>query len=426
MVSENVEVEEIEPEDPIEIEPVYPEMVTVYDNISILETNRFDLNNSGILTQEFLDDHNESISFNFAGTILLNNDLTFNNTLILSNDQEDDLVLDCQGHSITFDFSAGNQSAIWVENSNLVRNCDVISDFSEEISYNNTSGIVLVDSSSGFNCVVKNDIIANEEFIFRRGFWIIDESHSEQSISKRNYTGFVLYDNAFSENCIARYNHESGFKLSNESSLNDCSAGPANDIGFELYDSSYVEDSEAKQNNDIGFELQNNSVAENCYANDNGTGVKLAQVSSSQLINSEVAHNDSTGIFIYQGTQIINNVEVRANGFYDPITGEGAAGIEVYQNGNFENPEVQVILSNSDVHDNDVGAFLGGTLTTDSAFCGNEYIDLVEYGITYENTPTINLDVLYPISHYGTRNIVSCNGLTNSISKLNIVNSSNK
>ena len=79
-------VQDIHPEHPEEIEdledPTYPENVTVYDDISVLDIDRFDLNAVGYLTQEFLDDQNESIAFDFAGTIRLNDDLEFNNTII--------------------------------------------------------------------------------------------------------------------------------------------------------------------------------------------------------------------------------------------------------------------------------------------------------------------------------------------------------
>jgi hypothetical protein len=156
--------------------------------------------------------------------------------------------------------------------------------------------------------------------------------------------------------------------------------------------------------------LFNTSTAENCTSENNNFGF-LMYGDNSSLIDSVSNGNGYNGIYIHEGNQTVDNVEVYGNGIgsYDPITGQGYAGIEVQQiDGTNENPNVNVTLSNLNVHDNDVGAFLGGTLTTDSTFCGNEYIDLVEYGITYEDTPTINLDVLYDISHYGTRNIVAC------------------
>ena len=321
-------VQDIHPEHPEEIEdledPTYPENVTVYDDISVLDIDRFDLNAVGYLTQEFLDDQNESIAFDFAGTIRLNDDLEFNNTIILSSAEEDGLVLDCQGHSITFDLFDRDGVGVWVQNINVIQNCEILSSITTQWSTQSTIGVVLENESEAIECDVAHN--ANQKFVY----------------------GFKMYDTSTAENCTATENNHSGFLMYGD---------------------------------------------------------------NSSLIDSVSNGNGYNGIYIHEGNQTVDNVEVYGNGIgsYDPITGQGYAGIEVQQiDGTNENPNVNVTLSNLNVHDNDVGAFLGGTLTTDSTFCGNEYIDLVEYGITYEDTPTINLDVLYDISHYGTRNIVAC------------------
>ncbi len=63
----------------------------------------------------------EVISLNISGTIILNNNLTYNNTILLiSNNLENPLILNCQSHSITFNLFEQDGIAIWLQNNNQI------------------------------------------------------------------------------------------------------------------------------------------------------------------------------------------------------------------------------------------------------------------------------------------------------------------
>jgi hypothetical protein len=457
-------------EEPVFLEPVYPNNVTVYNDISVLEIDRFDLNDVGILTQEFLDDQNGSVAFDFPGVIYLNDDLTFNNTIILSNNQEDDLTLNCQGHSITFDLVTDDGVAIWLQNTNKIQNCEIISDFT--VVYhgvnNQRIGVLLEDESIASDCnIFSLDVFPDLNTKFLIGYYMLDYSSSQNCVVSRTSYGFKMHDFSNAENCLSVENtygyrmedfvfaeyclatncnegfrtydsttldycesieNYCGFFIKDSSIINNCAALENEYKGFLAYDTSIINNSSSQDNYHDGFELSGSSTANNCVAINSGSvGFTLSGSSiaidctaencqngfymndTSSLLNSVAHSSNSSGIYLTNGEQTVNNVEVYNNGWYDPETGQGSAGIEVEQGGTFGNQDVNVTLSNLNVHNNAVGAFLGGTLTSDSIFCNNQYIDLIEYGITYINIPTIFLDNLYEISHNGTRNIIGCN-----------------
>jgi len=144
------------PEEPEMSEPVFPAGAFFVNHPEgLTPTGRFNLTNVGVLTQEFLDQHaGQAIAFNFSGEITLEDNLTFDNTIILAT-EGDSLTLNCQDHSITFGNTMGfNNAGIWVENTNVIQNCNIIANFGTSGNSNNRVGILLFDESVAEYCNV--------------------------------------------------------------------------------------------------------------------------------------------------------------------------------------------------------------------------------------------------------------------------------
>lgn len=295
---------------------VMPESIHILDDMSELEVTRFNLTTAGVLTQAYLDEHyNESIGFNFSGNVLLNDDLTFTNTIALFNDDyANPLTLNCQGHSITFDLEDAGEIAIWVKNNNNIIDCNIIADFSIGFagSWNLRAGIVLNDDSQANDCFVTSLCSMENNYNFRVNFLVDDESTVMDSNSENGYIGFLmqnhgsavnchasensrgfdLYDNSNADYCYSENNYQ-GFISQQYSNINN-SISTGNNYGFQVSGqntavfNSYAYNSTSNINS-YGFTLMNSGTAMNCYAENNLNGFKIS--SYSNAYNCEAINN---------------------------------------------------------------------------------------------------------------------------------------
>lgn len=477
---ENLKIPKVELEFQRNIKPTPPEKIININRINSkgLDTRDF------ILTQEFLDEQNgEVISLNFTGEIILENNLIYNNTIILlSNNPEEPTILNCQGHNIRFDLPISEKVAIWVQNNNTIENCNIISGLTES-SPDERIGIFLENGAHAEECVVET--LNNYDYYdFKIGFYITDLSTANSCEANNNeigfiiqnsstltdsqshdnlygfvlnnsiinnceaidnvYKGFLLYD-SLANNCQA-INNDVGFTLHNLSSINHCQS-INNDRGFRIEDSGIAINCQAINNSDFGFLISNLSIVSNCQAINNDEGFRIedsgtaincqatdniygfvlydssmarecevtnnidgfSMSDESELYNSVAHDNILRGVYLSQGSQILDDIEIYNCGLITPH--RDFAGLETARN---QTSNAQ--FSNLYIHDNEFGAhIIGGFIDSNSRFCNNGNViisgenvgDLLEEGITYINNPRIYANNIGG-THNGIRNVSSC------------------